>query len=83
MRNGLRRFGGAARLVRGEPEQVPGVGIARVDLENLPIDFLGARQLAALVVREGDRHELRLVVHGVAWRDVFLSERDARECAIS
>ena len=54
--DGLDGLGVAAGLVRGHARQVPGVGMARLGVENAAIDGFGLGQLPALVMRKGNRH---------------------------
>ena len=44
-----------AKLGQDHAQEVPGVGLTGIGREDLAIDFLGRRQAAGLVVRNGDR----------------------------
>jgi hypothetical protein len=66
--DGLGGLGVAARLMGGQAGQVPGVGMARIDRQDLPVELLGLGELAALVMVKCDRKCLTVLIGDVARR---------------
>ena len=45
-------------LMDGDTQSMPGVGVVRVDCDDLPIHLLGLAQRACLMVLPGDRKQI-------------------------